>query len=82
MKFMAKQMTNMVSTIRLSDDQYTQTGRETLKELLRIHFPDSMLTDDSNIGQGQQNVDICRCTKYRGNWNLARNVLNQSISQN
>jgi hypothetical protein len=37
-----------------------------------------MLTDDSKDGQGQQNLDICRRMKYRGNWNMARNKINQS----
>jgi hypothetical protein len=31
MKIMAKQTTNRASTIKISDGQYTQTGRETLK---------------------------------------------------
>jgi hypothetical protein len=29
--------------------------KKTLKELFRIHFPDSVLTNDSDDGQGQQN---------------------------
>jgi hypothetical protein len=29
------------------------------KELFRIHFPDSKLTEDSDDGQGQQNLGIC-----------------------
>jgi hypothetical protein len=52
MKIMAKQATNRVSTIKLPDGQYTQTEKETLKELFRVHFP------HSNEGQGQQNLDI------------------------
>jgi hypothetical protein len=39
-KIMAKQATNEVSTIKLPDGQHTQTGKETLKELFRVHFPD------------------------------------------
>jgi hypothetical protein len=35
MKIMAKQATNKVSTIKLLNGQHTQTGRETLKELIQ-----------------------------------------------
>jgi hypothetical protein len=43
MKIMAKQATNWVSIIKLHDRQCTQTGRETLKELFRVHFCESVL---------------------------------------
>jgi hypothetical protein len=46
MKIMAKQMT----TIKLPDGQYTQTGKGTLKELFRVHFPNAKLTEDSDDG--------------------------------
>jgi hypothetical protein len=52
--------------------------RGTVKELFTVHFPDSILIDDSNDGQGQQILDICKCTTKRGDWNMARNVINQS----
>jgi hypothetical protein len=74
---MAKQETNRVSTFKLSDGQCTQTGGETLKEIFRVHFPDSILTDDSNDRQGQQNLDVCKCITNRGDWNLAINVINE-----
>jgi hypothetical protein len=54
MKITAKQTTKKVSTLKLPDGQYIQTGKGTLKELFRIHFPDSKLIDDSDDGQGQQ----------------------------
>jgi hypothetical protein len=47
-KFMAKQATNRVGSIKLPDGQYTQTEREALKELFRVYFPNAMLTNDSN----------------------------------
>jgi hypothetical protein len=78
MKIMAKQATNKVSTIKLPDGQHTQTGKETLKELFRVHFPDSKVIDDSGDGQGQQNLGICKCITNRGDWNLAKHVINQS----
>jgi hypothetical protein len=31
---------------------------DTLKELFRVHFPDSKLNDDSYDGQGQLNLGI------------------------
>jgi hypothetical protein len=78
MKVVTKQATSRVSTFKLPDGQHTQTGRETLKELFRVHFPDSWLINDSGNGQGQLNLDICRRrTNSRGDWNLVRNVINQ-----
>jgi hypothetical protein len=54
-------------------------GKKTLKELFRVHFPDSKLIDDSyDNGQGQQNLGICERITNRGDWNLARHVNNQS----
>jgi hypothetical protein len=79
MKVMAKQATNKVSTIELPDGKHTQTGKETLKELLRVHFPDSKLIDnDSDDGRGQQNLDACGHITNWGDWNLAKHVINQS----
>jgi hypothetical protein len=49
------------------------------KELFRVHFSDSKLTDDSyDDGQGQQNLGICERITNRGDWNLAKRVINQS----
>jgi hypothetical protein len=78
MKIMAKEATNRVSTIKLPDGQCTQTGRETLEGLFRVHFPESVLIENSIDGQGQQNLEVCRCRTNRGDWNLARTVINQS----
>jgi hypothetical protein len=79
MRVMAKQATNKVSTIKLPNGQFTQTGRDTLKELIRVHFPDSKLIDDSyDDGQGQLNLGICRLIMNRGDWNLAKHVIYQS----
>jgi hypothetical protein len=75
---MAKQATNKVSTIKLPNGQHTKTGKETLKELFRVHFPDSKLIDDSEDGQDQQNLDVCDRINNRGDWELAKRVINQS----
>jgi hypothetical protein len=50
LKIMSKQATKEVSTIRLPNRQYTQTGKETLSKLFRVHFPDSILIDDLDNG--------------------------------
>jgi hypothetical protein len=68
MKIMAKQVTNKVSTIKLPNGQFTQTGKNTLEELFRVRFPDSKLIDDSyDDGQGQLNLGICGCIMNRLN---------------
>jgi hypothetical protein len=46
--------------------------------LFRVHFPESVLIDDSIDGQGQQNLDACRSRTNRGDWNLAKIAINQS----
>jgi hypothetical protein len=50
---------------------------DTLKEPFRVHLPDSTLIDNSNDGQGQLNLDVCKGRTNRGDWNLVRNVINQ-----
>jgi hypothetical protein len=77
MKIMAKQATNKVSTIKPPDGQYTQTGKDTLKELFRVHFPDCKLIEDSDDRQGQQNLGICGRITNTGDWNLAKCVISQ-----
>jgi hypothetical protein len=71
MKIMAKQATNKVSTIKLPNGPHTQTGKETLKELFRVHFLDSKLINDSDDAQDQQNQGICERITNRGDWDLA-----------
>jgi hypothetical protein len=41
MRIMAGQSDKRVGSIKLPDGQYTQSGREDLKELYRVHFPKS-----------------------------------------
>jgi hypothetical protein len=47
MRIMAKQPTNRVSTVKLPNGQQTETGKEIMKELFSVHFPDSKLIDNS-----------------------------------
>jgi hypothetical protein len=42
-RIMAKQTTRRVSTVKRPNDQQTETGKETPKELFRVHFPNSKL---------------------------------------
>jgi hypothetical protein len=78
MKIVAKQATSSVS-INLPEGQYTQTGKETPKELFRVHFPDSKVIDVSyDDGQVQQSLGICRHIMNRGDLNLDKCVINQS----
>jgi hypothetical protein len=79
MRAMAKQTTNRVSTVKLHNGQLTETGKGTLEDLFRVHFPDSKPIDDSRDNrQGQQNLGKCERITHRIDWNLATRVLNQS----
>jgi hypothetical protein len=79
MRIMAKQATNKVSTVKLPNGQQTETGKETLKELFRVHFPDLKQIDDSyDYGEGQLKLGMCEGITNRGDWNLAKRVKNQS----
>jgi hypothetical protein len=76
---MAKQATNRVSTVRLPNGQLTETGKGTLEELFRVHFPHSKPIDDScGNRQGQQNLGNCDRIMHMADWNLAKSVINQS----
>jgi hypothetical protein len=77
MKIMAKQATKRLENVKMPDGQYTQTGKKTLKELFRVHFPDFKLIEDSDDGQGQQHLGICGRVMNRGDWNLAKYAMNQ-----
>jgi hypothetical protein len=78
MKVMAKQATNTVGTIKLPNGQHTQTVKENLEELFRVHFPDSKRIDNSDDGQDQQNLGVCGRRTNMGDWDLAKRVINQS----
>jgi hypothetical protein len=76
---MEKRATSRVSTVKRPNVRQTETGKETLKELFRVYFTDSKLIDDSHDdGQGRQSLGICERITSRGDWNLAKGVINQS----
>ena len=74
MKQMANGVRKIVSTIKLPDGSYTQSGSETLLQLARAHFPDSKVDNDSNSVRGQPNLDYLSLD--REDWYLIRKVVN------
>lgn len=74
MKQMANGVRKIVSTIKLPDGSYTQSGYETLLQLARAHFPDSKVDNDSNSVRGQPNLDYLSLD--REDWYLIRKVVN------
>jgi hypothetical protein len=49
-----------------------------LKQLFRIHFPDKRLIDDLDDWLGQLSLGMHGRRMNRVDWNLARNIFNQS----
>lgn len=49
------------STIKVLDFQYTQTRKDTMEELYRVHFPDWKVIDNPEDGQGQPCLDSQTC---------------------
>jgi hypothetical protein len=78
MKIIAKQATNKVSTIKLPSGQHSQTGKESLEERFRVHFPDSKRIDDFRQWTGPTEPGVCGCRTNRGDWDLVKRVINQS----
>jgi hypothetical protein len=78
MRIMAKQANNRVSSVKLPDGRYRESGRETLLELYRIHFPDFRLTHWSTDGLGQSDLGGHMRMTNRGDWKLVRRVIDQS----
>jgi len=56
MTITASQPANRVKSIKLPDGWYTQSGKETPKELCRVHFPGSAVEEMTLEGQGQPNL--------------------------
>jgi hypothetical protein len=54
MRIMASQSANRVESVKLLDGLHTQSGKETLRELHRVHFPGSAGEEVTLEGQGQQ----------------------------
>jgi hypothetical protein len=78
MRIMARDSTNKVNSVKLLDGRNTQTGKGTLQELCRVHFPDSKLIDGSADSWGQPDLDMHIHRVNREDWHLARRVIDQS----
>jgi hypothetical protein len=65
MRIMASQSANRVES-KLLDGRYTQSGKETLRELYRVHFPGSAEEEVTSEGQGQPNLRAFAA--YREKW--------------
>jgi len=53
MGIMGSQSANRVESVKLPDHQYTQSGKGTLMELYKLHFPRSAGEAVTLEGQGQ-----------------------------
>jgi hypothetical protein len=68
---------NRVGLVKLADGCYSESRRETLPELCRVHFPHSKLMDGSMDGQGQLGLGESTRKMNRGDWNLVRGMTDQ-----
>jgi hypothetical protein len=75
MTIMASQLANRMESIKLSDGQYTQSRKEALRELYRVHFP-GCAEEVTLKGQGQTNPRAFAA--QREEWELSKKVINQS----
>ena len=76
MRIMGSQFANKVESIKLPDGQYTQSGRQTLRELYRVHFPGSAGEEVTLEGQGQPNLRAFAA--HREDRELSKRVIDQS----
>jgi hypothetical protein len=76
MRIMASQSANRVESIKLLDGRYTQSGKETLRELYRVHFPGSAGEEVTLEGQGQPNLRAFAA--HREDWELSKKNTDQS----
>jgi hypothetical protein len=76
MRIMASQSANRVESIKLLDGRYTQSGKETLRELYRVHFSGSAGEETTLEGQGQPNLRAFAA--HREDWELSKKDIDQS----
>jgi hypothetical protein len=65
-----------VESVKLLDGRYTQCGKETLRELYRVHFTGSAGEEVTLEGQGQPNLR--EFAAHREDWELSIKVIDQS----
>jgi hypothetical protein len=73
---MDSHLTNRVESVKLPDHQYTQSGKETLMELYRLHFSRSAGEEVTLEGQGQPNLRALAGQSEK--WKLSKKVSDQS----
>jgi hypothetical protein len=76
MRIMTSQSANRVEFSKLLDGQYTQSGKEALRELYRVHFPGFAGEEVILEGQGQPNLRAF--AGHREDWELSKKVIGQS----
>jgi phage protein U len=76
MRIATSQWASRVESIKLPDGQYTQSRKETLRELHRVHFPGSAGEEVTLEGQGQANLTAFAA--HRQDWELSEKVIDQS----
>jgi hypothetical protein len=76
MRIMASQLAIGVESIKLLDGRFTQTGKETLRELHRVHFLGITGVEVTLEGQGQPNLTAFAA--HREDWEMSKKVIDQS----
>jgi hypothetical protein len=76
MRIMASQLASRVESIKLLECRYTQSVKETLRELYGVHFPGSAGEEVTSEGQGQPNLRAF--AGHREDWELSKKVFDQS----
>ena len=69
LKFMAKDRNCGLNTVKLSNGNFSNSGSETLAEMLRVHFPNSRVVTDSTC---PINLPTINCGKDK--WTIAKKV--------
>jgi hypothetical protein len=78
MEIMAKTVINKVSIIKLPDGNSTASGKGTLCELLKVHFLDSKLIEESPGGQEKLDLAMHKCKTNKDEWHPVRRLINES----
>ena len=69
-KFMARDRNSRLNTIKLSNGSFTNSGGETLAEMLKVHFPNSKVVSDPIIP-----VDLKTINCGRDKWTIAKKIV-------
>jgi hypothetical protein len=72
---MNKSNHNKINSRRLPDGSYTKSGKETLVEFSRIHFPDCIMFEE--LSEEMSGLEEYRCRSAGENLNPARRMVEQ-----